>query len=270
MVVGTAADTRKTNTTMREVHRYPYTTADGVLLYDVVRFEPKDFRPQMPDGTWGLTVPRVLYRLPEVTSRRLGGFVWVCEGEKDADALAAEGLCATTAGSTSAWNACDISPLISAWGVILIPDCDDAGRKWAERAAIDLYKKGQRSVTILDLGGQDGYDVSDWLEYEGIDALMELRSLTPKYKWKPTPKKARRVMTGGAAGLPWELEDIVYELRGTVHGDSGKAYCPAHMDEGSGNAGLALKRTEDDRTLVFCHSGCEFTDIADAIKETMT
>lgn len=41
------------------------------------------------------------------------------------------------------------------------------------------------------------------------------------------------------------------------------------MDEGTNNSGLALKRTEDDRTLVFCHSGCEFADIADAIKEAM-
>ena len=255
---------------MREVHRYPYLSADGALLYEVVRFDPKDFRPQMPDGTWGLTVPRVLYRLPEVTSRRRDGFVWVCEGEKDADTLAAHGLCATTAGSTSAWNSCDITPLAQAWGVILLPDDDDAGKKWGERAALDLHKIGQRNVYVIEWGVGDGYDVTDYLDEWDIDELMRLRGVTPKYKWKPRPQQGyRRVTLGGAAGLPWELEDIVYALGGTVHGDTGKAYCPAHMDEGSGNAGLALKRTDDDRTLVFCHSGCEFADIADAIKEAM-
>ena len=254
---------------MREVHRYPYYTAWGVLLYEVVRFDPKDFRPQMPDGTWGLTVPRVLYRLPEVVSRRRDGFVWVVEGEKDADALAAQGLCATTAGAASAWNSTDTSPLYSAWGVVIIPDSDDAGREMAQAAATSLYANGQRNVTILDLGGEKGYDVTDFLDERDIDALMELRSVTPKWKWEPVPRRPRRTQAGGGVGLPWEMEDIVYALGGTTHGDTGKAYCPAHMDEGTNNSGLALKRTDDDRTLVFCHSGCEFPDIADAIKEAM-
>ena len=56
-----------------------------------------------------------------------------------------------------------------------------------------------------------------------------------------------------------------------MHGNNGKAWCPAHMDEGSDNTGLSLRRADMDegRTLVFCFSGCEFTAIAEAIKEIM-
>ena len=52
---------------------YDYVDADGVLLYQVVRFEPKGFRQRRPNPsqqnkwTWNLNgTPRVLYRLPEL------------------------------------------------------------------------------------------------------------------------------------------------------------------------------------------------------------
>jgi hypothetical protein len=31
---------------------YPYTDENGTVLFEVVRFEPKDFRQRRPDGTW--------------------------------------------------------------------------------------------------------------------------------------------------------------------------------------------------------------------------
>ena len=227
---------------------------------------------QMPDGTWGLTCPRVLYRLPDVLLRRTLGFVWVCEGEKDADALAPHGLCSTTAGSTSAWNTCDITPLRDAHGVVLLPDDDPAGHKWGERAATDLFKLGQRKVQIIKWGVGDGYDVSDFLDEFDIDELMRLRSVTPRFKWAPNPRPFTSRRTGrGGAGVPWPMEDVVYALGGDVYGGSGHAYCPAHDDEGSANRGLSLTPSDKfpDRTLVFCHSGCDFEDIANAIKEAM-
>jgi len=52
----------------RIVATYPYTDEAGTLLYEAVRFEPKDFRQCRPDGTggriWNMKgVRRVLYRL---------------------------------------------------------------------------------------------------------------------------------------------------------------------------------------------------------------
>ena len=55
----------------RIVATYDYRNAAGTVLFQVVRFDPKDFRQRKPDGNdgwvWELgDTPRVLYRLPEV------------------------------------------------------------------------------------------------------------------------------------------------------------------------------------------------------------
>ena len=52
------------------VKTYDYKDESGQLLYQVVRYEPKDFRQRRPDGQggwiWNLQgVRRVLYRLQE-------------------------------------------------------------------------------------------------------------------------------------------------------------------------------------------------------------
>src|SRR5436305_7769264 len=66
---------------------YDYRTADGELAYQVVRFDPKDFRQRRPDGAggwiWNLQgVDRILYRLPDVLAAvERGGPVWIVEGE---------------------------------------------------------------------------------------------------------------------------------------------------------------------------------------------
>src|SRR5262245_3843677 len=55
----------------RIVATYDYRDESGTLLFQVVRYEPKDFRSRRPDGTggwvWNLNgVRRILYRLPEI------------------------------------------------------------------------------------------------------------------------------------------------------------------------------------------------------------
>ena len=80
------------------VSTYDYTDENGKLLFQTVRYEPKDFRQRRPDGNggwiWNLKgVPRVLYRLPEVLKAQV---VCVAEGEKDCDNLCKLGFTATT------------------------------------------------------------------------------------------------------------------------------------------------------------------------------
>ena len=73
---------------------YPYRDEKGILLYETVRFEPKDFRQRHANGSWTLNgVRRVLYRLNEIQGRRT---VYIVEGEKDADTIYKHGRFATT------------------------------------------------------------------------------------------------------------------------------------------------------------------------------
>src|SRR5262249_22315106 len=81
---------RKSNGSARKAIAATYNYVDecGELLYQVVRYEPKDFRQRRPDGnggwTWKLDERRVVYRWPELL-KFPDGTVFVTEGEKDAD-----------------------------------------------------------------------------------------------------------------------------------------------------------------------------------------
>jgi hypothetical protein len=55
----------------RIVATYQYTDVMGTVVYETVRYDPKDFRQRRPDGAagwiWDLKgVTRVLYRLPDL------------------------------------------------------------------------------------------------------------------------------------------------------------------------------------------------------------
>ena len=72
----------------RIVCAYDYTDECGRLLYQVVRYEPKDFRQRRPDGcggwVWRKGERQVLYRLPEVIEAPI---VFVVEGERDVEGV---------------------------------------------------------------------------------------------------------------------------------------------------------------------------------------
>ena len=162
-------DTAPASTPSRVIaETYPYTDEQGALLYEVVRYAPKDFRQRRPDGhggwLWTLTdVQRVLYGLPALQGQRV---VYVAEGEKDVGALRALGLVATTnAGGAGQWRD-DYSQQLQAAGVeavVILPDHDPAGRAHAGDIAHSCHRAGLRVkvVTLPDL--QVKGDVSDYL-----------------------------------------------------------------------------------------------------------
>ena len=89
------------NSPARITKTYDYTDVEGDLLFQVVRFDPKDFRQRRPDGKggwiWNLKgVQRVLYRLPEISKAvRAGRTIYIVEGEKDVESLEKLGFAAT-------------------------------------------------------------------------------------------------------------------------------------------------------------------------------
>ena len=113
---------------------YDYTDESGKLLYQALRFEPKDFRQRRPDGeggwVWKLDdVRRVLYRLPELTEALANDRpVFVVEGEKDVDALWNIGIPATCNPQGAGKWRDEYSGHFKGATVHVIPDNDDPGR----------------------------------------------------------------------------------------------------------------------------------------------
>jgi len=147
------------------VAAYDYTDAGGELLYQVVRYEPKDFRQRRPDGnggwTWKLDDRRVLYRWPELL-KYPNGTIFICEGEKDADRVASLGHCATTVAAGKWTDEC--IKALAGRDCFILQDNDDTGRTKALAAARTLHDTAKtiRIVALPDL--PDKRDVSDWLD----------------------------------------------------------------------------------------------------------
>ena len=171
----------------RIVATYPYTDASGATLFEKVRLEPKDFRIRHRDASgaevWnkpaGIEPP--LYRLPAVAAAIADGTpIYLVEGEKDADRLAAAGLCATTNFEGAAkgtqkpkWRDSYTAALKGA-DVVLLPDNDEPGQAHMRHVAAALA--GKALVRWLELPGLPAKgDVSDWLNAgHSVDELKAL------------------------------------------------------------------------------------------------
>lgn len=155
---------------------YSYRNKEGKELYQVVRYEPKDFRPRYrsSDGCWVNNlqgVVRVPYNLPELASTSEAIIV---EGEKDADNLKALGSAESTAaittshGGAKGWKP-EYAEYFLSKQVAIIPDNDSPGLEYAETVARSLHGKAS-VIKIVELPGlgerkeKHGKDVSDWIE----------------------------------------------------------------------------------------------------------
>lgn len=201
---------------------YPYTDADGRLIFEVARIMPKDgsgktFRQHRPASARG-ALPLIsgvtdeikgmglLYRLPEV--RRAiedGRTVYVAEGEKDADTLTAMGCCGTTcAMGANKWRDAHSRWLRGA-DVVIVPDNDESGRKHAEavRDALAGIAKSVRTVQLTDAYPElpEKGDISDLAAALGMDRAKEiLDSLTAEARRAETDLYSR--VCAAFNGLP--------------------------------------------------------------------
>jgi putative DNA primase/helicase len=177
----------------RIVAEYPYTDESGNLLFQVVRFDPKDFRQRRPDGNggwiWNLKGTRhVLYRLPDVLMSKS---VLVCEGEKDCETARELGFVATcNPGGAGKWRE-EYSETLHGRQVVIIADADEPGRKHARQVAESLHLRAG-SVKVLELPGAK--DLSEWVERGGTkEVLSELISNTPEWSVPQQFCKARAI-----------------------------------------------------------------------------
>jgi len=178
------------------VATYDYRDADGALLFQVCRLDPKTFRQGQPNGTWNIkNISRVLYRLPELVAGRAATDgqpprIYICEGEKDVDRLRHQwGLSATcNPGGAGKWR-CEFDQYLTGFDVVILPDNDVAGRGHAQQVARSLALIAA-SVRILELPGlPEGGDVSDWLDRNPDSTQTDFETLvecTSIYRPNPT------------------------------------------------------------------------------------
>jgi hypothetical protein len=193
-------DDRAGNGRRHVVATYDYTDERGQLLYQTIRYVPKDFSQRRPDGRgdwiWNLQgVRRVLYRLPELLAAPLTEPVFVVEGEQDADRLRQQGLTATTSamGAQAKWRP-EYNEVLHGRRVVLLPDNDAPGRQHMEDVQRNLEGVALSVVvlTLPDLPPKG--DVSDWLDAGGTrHALLEMVAALPaQERCARNPQKPQR------------------------------------------------------------------------------
>lgn len=173
---------------------YPYSDADGVVRYRVVRYEGKRFEVWHPNGSgWdrGLGGAELVpYRLPELAAADATKTVFVGEGEKVVDRLVSLGLVATT-------NPFGALKWPADWGarhmrsrrVAILPDADDVGAKHA-RAVAESCAGHAASVRIVELADLPEHgDVVDWIAAgHEVAELVQLVEVAPEYRRTPVSR----------------------------------------------------------------------------------
>lgn len=166
---------------------YDYTDRDDQHAFQVVRYDPKDFRqrrrnPEWRPGRAGVkrwlwdvkSLPEfrsVPYQLPRLLAALTAGEdVYIVEGEKDVDVLmqAVGAVASCNAGGAGKWT-----EEHSAWfegstsRVIVVADRDTAGYRHAASVADSLERgMGRRPEIVAAAGGKDA---SDHISHYGLD-----------------------------------------------------------------------------------------------------
>ena len=163
---------------------YDYTDLEGKLLYQVIRYHPKNFKQRRPDENggwiWNLKgIKPTLYHLSEVrNATQEKKLIWIVEGEKDVDNLRKVGQIATTisGGAASKWPPYLVPTFLDAT-VAIIPDNDNSGKKYAQYVA-NLLFGWCSSLKVIELPVKD---VTDYLSEKSVDSLLNIYHNTSEY-----------------------------------------------------------------------------------------
>jgi len=194
-----SAPTRATNGRAKQFDcAYVYHDASGKVISQVVRYKnPKSFSQRRPDGKGGWRwdtngVAKVLFRLPEILRDVQGGkLIFLCEGEKDALAMAQRGFSSTcNPGGAGKWLDSYTATLRGA-DVVIVADKDKTGRDHAQLVAGKLHgvAKSVRAIELPDTGGKAVKDAFDFFAAGGdAGQIGGLVDTTPE--WTPPIKIA--------------------------------------------------------------------------------
>ena len=207
------------------VATYRYEDEDGKLLFEKQRHQPKSFTQRAPDGKgWRYSlegVRKVLYRLPRIITAQV---VFITEGEKDADAIAALEL---TFNDRSIIATCNFDgagkwrdeygPYLAGKRVVIFPDNDDAGRAHAKTVAASAIKFA-RSVKVVMLPDlPEKGDISDYLQtHTKEDLLKAVKEASPFREVTAAPAESpffvapSRILPEGTAAVDWLVPGVIH------------------------------------------------------------
>jgi hypothetical protein len=191
----------------RIVATYPYRDEQGNLLFECVRYEPKNFKQRRPDPDepgkwiWNLRgVRRVLYRLRElIAAISAGQTIYIAEGEKDVDALVKHGFVATcnplgAKKDGSSWLPEHNETLRGTASVVVVADKDETGRAHGRIVAAQLRPVAS-SLKLVELPDQNGVKVKDAADFfaagGSADELRTIVETEPEFIPEPELSAAK-------------------------------------------------------------------------------
>lgn len=184
---------------------YDYEDKEGKLIFQVVKYKPKNFKQRRPDPDkpgkfiWNLQgVKRVIYNLPEIIKKR-DKIIFICEGEKDCNNLEHIGILATTnSGGAGKWLK-EYNKYFKDREVVIPPHHDDTGENHLQIVGKNIMGIAKK-IQVLKLPGlKKGEDISDWIERGGtLEKLFELVKTAPEFI--PLPEEKEKELTTISAG----------------------------------------------------------------------
>jgi putative DNA primase/helicase len=220
----------------RIVREYSYVDEAGVELHQTVRWDPKGFsqRHKNLKGEWIWRLPdgrKVLYHLPQLLEAKAAGReIWLCEGEKDVEALEKAGVPATCNPMGAGKWRDEYTEILKGALVCIVRDRDEPGFKHAKLVAGKLAAAGCGVRCVQAAEGKDAFD-----HLHAGRSLDEFEPVEASERWqKPTDGPELTIVEGGGrengadvappptttsgAGVTSEEEPKIYHC--TDHGNA--------------------------------------------------
>jgi len=228
---------------------YKYTDIDGELMFYVERIDKVDgskvMRPYsyLKDGHWTPKVwptDRPLFNLARLKDSNKP--VLIVEGEKcikPAEQLSNYAYdVVTSQGGSNAWKKTDWTPL-KGRSILIWPDADPAGEKYANSVADHLYKMGVKEIKLLKVNDlPKGYDAAD-ISMPHSEFLTWARSRVYVYEPKPV---SDLVVPDYMNEVPPDIQEPFYPSVEEVEGAEQVVKPPSKLQVLWSKLGLALSK----------------------------
>ncbi len=180
------------------VSKFDYRDFDGNLIACVYKYLTEKGKTficwDVVAGKYQAPDPRPLYNLPGIKDAEI---VYLCEGEKCADAMIAAGYCGTSVigGANSPLEKTDWTPL-EGKTLVVWPDNDENGKQFAESVIAFIKDQGPASIKLLIPPEQAPYkwDAADAFQQGfNVPAFIDKAVDGVGYEFEPPKIKVRSI-----------------------------------------------------------------------------